>query len=181
MEENIDYSDVNDRGVIITEIINQAKEKKLPLNIITLSAKNNASFNEFSFIGESMQILALKILSQTLVLGCFEVADGNSVKLYESCYNAFNDYIENDNANVHYGEYEDYVTFDMIFGTTSEECISSLIETFKNFSKEGVLYDAFLSQQELLLCMLIINGCLFAYSDEIDFYYAENRSPNVNF
>ena len=178
--EEINYMDVIVRGNIIAGVIDEAKEKKLPLNIITLSAKNNESFNEFSFIGESMQILALKILSQTLVLGCFEVADGNSVELYESCYNAFNDYIENDNMNKYYGEYEEHMTFDMIFGATSEECLSTLKEAFKNFSQDGVLHDAFLSQQELLLCMLIINGCLFAYSDEIDFYYAENRSPNVN-
>ena len=180
MEENIDYSDVKVRSEIIAKLSNDAKEKKIPLSIITLSAKTDEPFNEYSFIGEDMQILALKILSQTIVLGNFEVADGNSEELYESCYNAFNDYIENNNTNKYYGEYEDHMTFDMIFGATTEECLSSLVETFKNFSKEGVLYDAFLSQQELLLCMLIINGCLFAYSDEIDFYYAENRSPNVN-
>ena len=179
MEENV-HSNVKLRSEIIVGFINEAKEKKLPLNIITLSAKTGEMFNEFSFIGESMQILALKILSQTLVLGTFEMADGNSEELYESCYNAFNDYIENDNVNVHYGEYEEHMTFDMIFGATSEECLSTILELFKKYSGKEVLHDTFLSQQELLLCMLVINGCLFDYSDEIDFYYAENRSPNVN-
>ena len=151
-------------------------------NLVRMTQKCGGSFNEYTIFEKTKRMIALGLLSNIQGSLLNSIKEFNKTELYESCFKAFNCYIEKDNDNSKYFNiYDEDATFTTVYGDF--ETIFHLIE--KEIEKIVTMdptkdHNYFLDKDILLLCLLIINAVEFNYPDELEFYYDASFKTDVD-
>lgn len=150
-------------------------------NLVRMTQKCDGLFNEYTIFEKTKRMIALGLLTNADGSIRHTLREFTESDFYESCFNSFNDYIENSNNDSKYFNiYDEDATFTSVYGNFENifELIEKEIEKIISMDPTKD-HDYFLDRDMLLLCLLIINAVEFNYPDELEFYYDASFETDV--